>query len=236
MTSNTRILTPEREAKFKKVISARQPDVTVVFENIHDPHNISAILRSCDAIGILEVFIINTLAPGRKKLGKKSSASAKKWIDTHFYSTVEECIEIVKRKGYKVLATHLGHESKSLYELDLTQPIAFVFGNEKDIEDAIQNGVKETHRFGFGNEKEIEDTIKNGVKETLHYDHHCLREVVNIIKNGVKETKSPGADGDLLSTIEWMEENNTDNISELIEMRWYPLRSRHVVRKQRGIK
>ena len=84
-------------------------------------------------------------------------------------------------------------------------------------EDTIENGVTNTSRLDSRPLSSVTNAIENGVKETLHYDHHCLREVVNIIKNGVKETKSPGADGDLLSTIEWMDYNNTDNISEFID-------------------
>jgi predicted peroxiredoxin len=108
------------------------------------------------------------------------------------------------------------------------------------VEDAIQNGVKETHRDAERHPKTVEDAIQNGVKETKkggfnqHYD--MFRTIENgvkyteygdwedgderlddIIQNGIKETKSPGADGDLLSTLEWMESNNTVNIPKLID-------------------
>jgi tRNA (guanosine-2'-O-)-methyltransferase len=123
-------MTPEREAKFKKVIEGRQPDLTVIMENIHDPHNISAILRSCDAVGILEVHVINTVESTVKKLGKKSSASAKKWIKVHYYKTVEACIGELKNKGFAIWSTHLSADAKELYELELAKPVALAFGNE----------------------------------------------------------------------------------------------------------
>jgi tRNA (guanosine-2'-O-)-methyltransferase len=123
-------MTPEREQKFKDVIQRRQPDLTVIMENIHDPHNISAILRSCDAVGVLEVHVINTTESTVKKLGKKSSASAKKWIRVHYYKSVESCVEVLKNKGFSIWSTHLSSDAKNLYELELTKPVALAFGNE----------------------------------------------------------------------------------------------------------
>jgi tRNA (guanosine-2'-O-)-methyltransferase len=123
-------MTPEREQKFKDVIQRRQPDLTVIMENIHDPHNISAILRSCDAVGVLEVHVINTAESTVKKLGKKSSASAKKWISVHYYKSVESCVEVLKNKGFSIWSTHLSSDAKNLYELELAKPVALAFGNE----------------------------------------------------------------------------------------------------------
>ena len=123
-------MTPEREKKFREVISRRQPDLTVILENIHDPHNISAILRTCDAVGILEVFVINTTDPAKKKLGKKSSASARKWVQVNYFNSIKDCVELVKQKGFAIYSTHLATDSKSLYELNFTNPIALAFGNE----------------------------------------------------------------------------------------------------------
>jgi tRNA (guanosine-2'-O-)-methyltransferase len=123
-------LTPEREKKFREVISRRQPDLTVILENIHDPHNISAILRTCDAVGMLEVYVINTRDTAKKKLGKKSSASARKWINVNYYNSVQECVDALKNNGFSIFSTHLATDSVSLYQLDFTTPIALAFGNE----------------------------------------------------------------------------------------------------------
>src|ERR1700722_16618348 len=112
-------MTPEKEKKFKEVISRRQPDLTLILENIHDPHNISAILRTCDAVGIMEVYVINTTDSLRKKLGKKSSASARKWIKVNYFFNVADCVEMLKTKGFAIYATHLSTSTVSLYELNL---------------------------------------------------------------------------------------------------------------------
>jgi len=126
------ILTEKREKKFREVLSKRQPDLTVVMENVHDPHNIFAIMRSCDAIGIMEIYIINTQGMKKKGAGNKSSSSANKWVKAHNFSSVEACVLALRAKNYKIIATHLASDSKSLYETDLTEPVALVFGNEKD--------------------------------------------------------------------------------------------------------
>ena len=85
------------------------------------------------------------------------------------------------------------------------------------VEDTIQNGVKEIHWVQYSNLRSVEDTIQNGIKETKHGIHFFEDTTENVIKNGIKKTKSPGADGDLLSTIEWMESNNTKSVPEMID-------------------
>lgn len=125
-------MTPEREQKFKNVIGKRQPDLTVVLENVHDPHNISAVLRTCDAVGIQEIYVIDTVHPKPKKYGKKSSSSAIKWVDINFYNNQETCMKELKRKYEKIYATKLTKTSTSLFRLDLTGSTALLFGNEKD--------------------------------------------------------------------------------------------------------
>mgnify|MGYP003328766024 CR=1 FL=1 len=125
-------MTPEREKKFRKVLSNRQSDLTVVFENVHDPHNISACLRTCDAVGVSEVFIIHTSEQRFSKLGKKSSSSASKWMDTHVFFSVEDCFDEVRRRYKKIFSTKLTVESKSIYDLNLSESVALVFGNEHE--------------------------------------------------------------------------------------------------------
>lgn len=125
-------MTPERIARIRSVISHRQFDLTVVMENIFDPHNISAVMRSCDAVGIQELYVLNTRIPPHKKWGAKSSASAAQWLTVHTFTDVESCFTALRKKYQKIYTTHLASTSQSLYELDLTQPVALVFGNEAE--------------------------------------------------------------------------------------------------------
>lgn len=118
-----------RKNKIFKVLEQRQPDLTVVMENIHDPHNVSAMLRSCDAVGIPQVNLIYTSAK-YPKIGSKSSSSANKWIGRRKFPSVVECYGALRQEGFQILATKLDENARQLYEFDLTKPTAFVFGNE----------------------------------------------------------------------------------------------------------
>ncbi len=123
--------TTRRIKKMTGVLKNRQPDLTVVCENIHDPHNVSAILRSCDAVGVEKVHLIYSSQefPG---LGKKSSASAKKWIEVGFFSSCQEARSLLKAQGFTIYATCLNEQAQSIYDVDWTTPAAIVVGNEHD--------------------------------------------------------------------------------------------------------
>lgn len=128
-------MNPEREQKIRTVIRQSQPDLTVILENIFDPLNISAALRSCDAVGIREVFVVYTqkyLDHRGLILGKRTSAGAFKWIDVYVFEDLEECFRRVRERYNRILATHLGETSQSLYDLDLTESVALLFGNEDE--------------------------------------------------------------------------------------------------------
>ena len=118
-----------RLARLEFVLRHRQPDLTVVMENIHDPHNVSAVLRSCDAAGVWEAQLLyNTDA--FPKIGKKSSASAGKWVGRRKFKTVEECYGKLRSEGFRIVATRLDERAESIYDVDLTEKVAIVFGNE----------------------------------------------------------------------------------------------------------
>ncbi len=112
-----------------EVLSNRQRDLTVVCENIHDPHNVSAIFRSCDAVGISDLHLMYTTEPF-PKLGKKSSASAKKWIEVQRHRDYRDLKEDLHSRGLTIYATHVSSGAKSIYETDWTKPSAILMGNE----------------------------------------------------------------------------------------------------------
>ncbi|MEN9570214.1 MAG: hypothetical protein RL172_1445 [Bacteroidota bacterium] len=123
-------MTAERTERLESVLSKRQPGITVVLENVFDPHNISAVMRTCDAIGIQDVFILSNKMPPHKKWGAKSSSSAAKWLTIHQYSDAQACFAELRKRYQKIYTTHLSSDAVHLHQLDLTQSVALVFGNE----------------------------------------------------------------------------------------------------------
>jgi tRNA (guanosine-2'-O-)-methyltransferase len=123
-------MTPERRERLMGVLNKRQPDLTVVLENVQDPHNISAVMRTCDAVGIQEIYVLNNRIPRHKKWGAKSSSSAAKWLTIHQFSDVAECMAALRAKYDKIFTTHLAADAVSLYGIDFTGSVALVFGNE----------------------------------------------------------------------------------------------------------
>ena len=118
-----------RMEKIRQVLGKRQPGLTVVMENIHDPHNVSAVFRTCDAVGVMQVELLYTTEKF-PRIGKKSSSSANKWLERRHHQSVDECYRTLRNEGFHIYATHLGSDTVSLYDLDLTQKVALVFGNE----------------------------------------------------------------------------------------------------------
>ena len=123
--------TDRRRQRIELVLGRRQRDLTVVLENVHDPHNVSAVLRSCDAVGILGIHVVYTVEePPERAYARTTSASAAKWIEVTRHESIEACYETLRAGGFSIVAAALGNASADLYALDLTKSTALVFGNE----------------------------------------------------------------------------------------------------------
>ena len=123
-------MTPERYQRLTAVLNKRQPDLTVVLENVFDPHNISAVMRTCDAVGMQDIYILNSKIPPHKKWGAKSSSSAAQWLTIHQFTDAAECFAALRQRFKKIYTTHLSTDAVGLHQLNLTEPVALVFGNE----------------------------------------------------------------------------------------------------------
>lgn len=123
-------MTPERRERLLSVLHKRQAGITVVLENVEDPHNISAVMRTCDAVGIQDIYVLTTKIPRHKKWGAKSSSSAAKWLTIHSYTDINEMMAVLRSRYDKIYTTHLASDSVSLYDIDFTGSVALIFGNE----------------------------------------------------------------------------------------------------------
>jgi len=110
-------------------LEARQPTLKLVIENIHDPHNVSAIFRTCDAAGIPKVSLLYYIEKF-PKIGKKSSASAFKWIERERYKSVIECYDSLRKDGFKIYASQISVDAKEIFQLNFNDKVAIVLGNE----------------------------------------------------------------------------------------------------------
>jgi len=122
--------TEKRLNRIQQVITERQFSLRVVLENIHDPHNVSAIFRTCDAVGVPQVDLLYT-SETFPKISTVSSASSKKWVEQKRFDSAESCVIQLKNEGFSIYGTILSEKAENIYNLDFTQKVAIVMGNEQ---------------------------------------------------------------------------------------------------------
>lgn len=120
---------PRRYQRIKQVLDKRQPDLAVLTEDVHKPHNLSAIIRTCDAVGILNVHAVNQTSefPTFSQVAQGSE----KWINLQIHPDITTAIQILKQNQFQVYAAHLSDQAIDYRSLDYTQPTAILMGAEK---------------------------------------------------------------------------------------------------------
>jgi len=123
-------MTLRRRQRIEEVARRRQSDLTVIAERVHKPHNLSAVLRSCDAVGIGAVHAVQPT--GGVPTYSATSASAEKWVEVMVHGDVGGAVRHVRERGMKVYAAHLSPTAVDFRDVDYRAPCALLLGNERD--------------------------------------------------------------------------------------------------------
>lgn len=121
-------MTPNRYQRIRTMLSQRQTDLTVCMEHVHKPHNVSAVVRNCDAIGIHHVHAV---WDHTTKLRGGTAMGSQNWVKLHVHAQIEQAITQFKQQNMQVLVTHLSDDAVDFREIDYTKPTAILLGQEK---------------------------------------------------------------------------------------------------------
>jgi len=121
---------PQRFHRIKSVLARRQPDLTVLMESVNKTHNLSAILRNCDAVGVLRAHAV--LPEKGIDLPHHTSAGTTKWVGVRLHPTVQAAVSHLHQEGFLVLAAHPTEKAEDYRDVDLTRPVALMVGAELD--------------------------------------------------------------------------------------------------------
>jgi tRNA (guanosine-2'-O-)-methyltransferase len=149
------LISDNRKEKFNEVLHCRTRYISVVLEDIYQPHNASAVLRSCDIFGVQDIHIIENR--NTYTVNPDIALGSAKWLSLHKYKNNDNntltCLKSLKEKGYRIVATSPYEKYPTLDELSIEQPIALVFGTElTGISDTIVKHADEFVRipmYGF---------------------------------------------------------------------------------------
>ncbi len=121
-------MTPERYNKMVKILNQRQMDLTVLMEHVETPHNIAAIARTCDAVGIFEAHAVSRLH--ELDLKQRASSGSRKWISLKTHNNLENAFGYLKNRGFAIYCAHLDDHALDFRAVDYTKPTALVLGTE----------------------------------------------------------------------------------------------------------
>jgi tRNA (guanosine-2'-O-)-methyltransferase len=120
---------PRRYERLKQVLAKRQPDLTVLTEDIHKPHNFSAIIRTCDAVGIFAVHAVNRHSD--TPTFSQVAQGSEKWVKVHTHSDIKTAIEYLHQQEYQIYAAHFSDRAIDYRKVDYTKPTAILLGTER---------------------------------------------------------------------------------------------------------
>ena len=120
---------PRRFERLRAVLNQRMANLTVLVEHVDKPHNLSAILRSCDAVGVLEAHAVSL--SGRSRTYNSTAQGSQRWVPLHGHPNIEAAVKTLKERGFHLYGTNLSVDAVDYRDCDFTGPSAFVLGAEK---------------------------------------------------------------------------------------------------------
>jgi len=121
-------MTPERYATLSTALARRQPDLTVLADNVHKPHNVAALMRSCDAVGVFEIHAVVGAATSKRAVG--ISGGTAPWVKVRRYTAIREAAAELKANNYQIVAAHFSDTAVDYRLPDYTRPTALLLGAE----------------------------------------------------------------------------------------------------------
>ncbi|EMH4139662.1 tRNA (guanosine(18)-2'-O)-methyltransferase TrmH [Serratia nevei] len=122
-------MSPERYARICEMLATRQPDLTVCLEQVHKPHNVSAIIRTADAVGVHQIHAVWPTT--RMRTLVSSAAGSNSWVSVKTHRSIGDAVGHLKAQGMQILATNLSARAVDFREVDYTRPTCVLLGQEK---------------------------------------------------------------------------------------------------------
>ena len=121
-------MTPERFAKLRRALERRQPDLTVLADGVNKPHNVSAILRTADAVGIHRIHAIST--SGAMRRHHMIAGGVKNWVGLTLHASIEHALTALRADGWRLVAAHASDVARDYRSIDYTAKVAVIVGAE----------------------------------------------------------------------------------------------------------
>ena len=122
-------MTPERFRRIQSVLNQRQPDLTVITDEVHKGRNIAAVVRTCDAVGIDTIHTVTPSAGYQRYQG--TAMGSQKWVEVKEYDQIQEPVQALKSQGFQILVAHLSETAVDYRQIDYTSPTGIILGTEK---------------------------------------------------------------------------------------------------------
>ncbi|MEE8057553.1 MAG: tRNA (guanosine(18)-2'-O)-methyltransferase TrmH [Pseudomonadales bacterium] len=137
------LMTPERFTKLRTILDRRQPDLTVMTDCVHKGRNLSAIVRTADAVGIGDVYCV--LGDKDYRSFRGTALGSHRWVKVHRYTAINEPVAQLKQRGFQIVAAHLSADAVDFHDIDYNRPTALLMGSEKDGMSDVAGDLADVH-------------------------------------------------------------------------------------------